>query len=263
VSPHSELVTTSRTYRVAELAAIAGVTVRTLHHYDALGLLVPNPRSRAGYRLYSEQSLLRLQQILIQRELGLPLEQIRRILDDPAFDLRRALRDQKAALEARATNTRAMLQAVNAALSTLDSATPTTQTGEHTMQDLFRGFNPERYADETRERWGHTDAYREAARRTKNYTKEDWQRFREEQAQVYRDLVHLMQAGCHPAAPEVAALVERHRLLIDQWCYPCSVEMHVNLAGLYEADSRFTENMDSFGRGLTRFLVAAIHASND
>src|SRR5690606_16709092 len=89
----------SRTYRVAEVAALAGVTVRTLHHYDEMALLTPSLRSKAGYRLYTERDLLRLQQIVIQRELGLPLEQIRRVLDDPAFDLRSALLTQKTALE--------------------------------------------------------------------------------------------------------------------------------------------------------------------
>jgi DNA-binding transcriptional MerR regulator len=83
---------TRRVLRVKEVALLAGVTVRALHHYDELGLLVPGQRSRSGYRLYTEQDLLRLQQILIGRELGLPLEEIRRSLDDPRFDLKKTLR---------------------------------------------------------------------------------------------------------------------------------------------------------------------------
>lgn len=258
-SPHA--------YRVAEVAAIAGVTVRTLHHYDAVKLLVPSARSRAGYRLYTDADLLRLQQILIQRELGLPLERIRRALDDPSFELRQALLDQKAALEARLTQTHTMLQSVQAALATFDTPHTKANDGAEDMQNpqhLFEGFehqlDHQRYAGETRERWGNTDQYQEAAHRTKSYNASDWERFRAEQAQVYQELVRLMQTSAAPDSPEAAAVCERHRLLIDSWFYPCSRDMHRNLADLYEADSRFSENIDRFGAGLCGFLVAAIRA---
>ena len=89
--PHIGIVTSRRTYQVKEAAELSGVSVRTLHHYDEIGLLVPARRSAAGYRLYDDDDLLRLQQILIGRELGLPLEAIRRSLDDPSFDRRGAL----------------------------------------------------------------------------------------------------------------------------------------------------------------------------
>lgn len=250
----------SRSYRVAEVAAIAGVTVRTLHHYDAIDLLVPSARSRAGYRLYTERDLLRLQQILIQRELGLPLEQIRRVLDEPAFDLRSALLAQRSALEARAAHTRTMLSAIGAALEALAAQDYHPSERTTTMQDLFNGFNPEQYQDEAQERWGHTDAYRESARRAKQYEPEDWKRFQTEQDQVYRDLARLMQSGTEPTTAEANELVERHRLLIDRWFYPCSQEMQNNLAALYEADARFAANIDKFAAGLTTFLVAAIRA---
>lgn len=251
----------SRTYRVAEVAAIAGVTVRALHHYDAIDLLTPTERSRKGYRLYTEADLLRLQQILIQRELGLPLEQIRRVLDDPAFNLQAALLAQKSALEARAAHTRAMLDSVDAALAKLVNQQPSNEERQSVMEELFRGFEPERYEQEAQQRWGHTDAYRESARRTKNYTPADWQRFAETQNRVYQGLVSLMQSGVGPNDPATRALVEQHRLLIDQWFYPCNSEMHANLASLYEGDSRFAQNIDQFGEGLSRFLVAAIRCA--
>jgi len=88
-----------RTYRVSEVAQISGISVRALHHYDEIGLLVPKARSGAGYRLYSDDDLLRLQQILIGREQGLPLEEIRRSLDDPRCDRKRALIEQRRELE--------------------------------------------------------------------------------------------------------------------------------------------------------------------
>lgn len=252
-----------RAYRVAEVAAIAGVTVRTLHHYDALKLLVPSARSRAGYRLYTDADLLRLQQIVIQRELGLPLEQIRRALDDPSFDLRRALVDQKRALEARLSMTHGMLHAVNAALTALESPHPNPKEGAEEMQNpqrLFEGFDHQRYAGETSARWGDTNQYREAARRTKNYSAADWEQFQSDQTRLYEEMAQLMLTSTAPDSAEAAALCERHRLLIDRWFYPCGPDMHRNLADLYEADSRFSENIDKFGAGLTAFLVAAIRA---
>ena len=99
---------------------MAGVSVRTLHHYDSIGLLVPRIRTDAGYRLYTDADLLRLQQILIGRELGLSLEEIRRSLDDPGFDRRIALIDQRARLRERVQQTEAMIRAIDAALAALD-----------------------------------------------------------------------------------------------------------------------------------------------
>ena len=109
-----------RLYQVKELAQIANVSVRTLHHYDEIGLLRPSQRSASGYRKYDQGDVLRLQQILIQRELGLPLEEIRRCLDDPGFDQRRALLAQREQLRTRARHTAGMLQAVERALAALD-----------------------------------------------------------------------------------------------------------------------------------------------
>src|SRR6187402_126639 len=109
-----------RTHQVTEVARMTGISVRALHHYDEIGLLVPRGRTGAGYRLYNDDDLLRLQQIVIGRELGLSLEAIRRSLDDPQFDRRRALREQRAELERRAQSTAEMIGAIDAAIDALD-----------------------------------------------------------------------------------------------------------------------------------------------
>ena len=159
--------TRSRTYQVKDVARLTGVSVRTLHHYDAIGLLVPSGRTAAGYRLYTDADLLRLQQILIGRELGLPLEEIRQSLDDPRFDRKAALLDQRQRLHERARQADAMIRAIDTALAALDGSVT---TGEMTMADLFDGFDPSRYEAEARERWGGTRAFDEVAERTKRYT---------------------------------------------------------------------------------------------
>jgi DNA-binding transcriptional MerR regulator len=227
-----------------------------LHYYDEIGLLVPTGRTDAGYRLYTDEDLLRLQQILIGRELGLSLEDIRRSLDDPSFDNRQALLTQREQLRERAAQTAAMIAAVDAALAIVDS----TRHGG-TMESIFQGFNPAEYETEARERWGDTDAYKEAARRTKRYTTEDWQRHRAEQEAIYADATALMNGGAAPTGDTAMAVAERHRLFIDRWFYPCSVDMHRGLASLYESDDRFKAGLDAHAPGLAAFLVAAIRAN--
>jgi DNA-binding transcriptional MerR regulator len=249
-------------YQVKEVAALSGVSVRTLHHYDRIGLLVPSARSSAGYRLYSPDDLLRLQQVLVQRELGLSLEAIRKLLDDPAFDHRTALLEQRRLLLERAQHTQQMIHALDRALSLLDKDRPSQGEDEMTdMQDLFDGFDPKAYEQEAKERWGQTDAYRESQRRTKGYTAEDWQRYRAENGAVTNALVSAMAAGKNADDPEVMDLAEQARLIIDRWFYPCSHEMHTRLADMYEADPRFAENIDKAAPGLTPFLSAAIRAN--
>jgi MerR family transcriptional regulator, thiopeptide resistance regulator len=254
--------TTPPTYRVKEVADMTGVSVRALHHYDEIGLLVPAHRSEAGYRLYRSDDLVRLQQILIGRALGMPLEEIRRFLDAPQHDRRAALERQRALLAARAERTAVMLRAVEAALTTLTE-------GERTMKDmsheeviaLFDGFDPAQHEAEAEARWGHTDAYAESARRTREYTKADWVRYKDEVHAIMSDAAALFGAGAPPQGEDARAIAERHRCTIDRWFYPCSATMHENLADMYEADARFAANIDKYGDGLTAWLAAAIRAN--
>jgi MerR family transcriptional regulator, thiopeptide resistance regulator len=249
-------VTARRTYQVGDVSRIARISVRTLHYYDEIGLLVPSMRTDAGYRLYADEDLLRLQQILIGRELSLSLDDIRRSLDDPSFDCREALRAQKRQLQQRAAQTAAMIAAIDAALAIVNS-----NNQGRTMESIFEGFDPATYETEVRERWGDTDAYKEAARRTTRYTRDDWQRHRSEQNAIYTDAAALMNAGTRPTDDAATAVAERHRLLIDRWFYPCSADSHRGLAALYESDSRFAAGIDAHSAGLTAFLVAAIRAN--
>ncbi len=246
-----------RTYLVSEVARIAGISVRALHHYDEIGLLVPEGRTEAGYRVYDEDDLLRLQQILLGRELGLALEEIRRSLDDPRFDHRQALLAQKRQLLARARRADEMIRAVDTALAMLEDA----QGGTMEAKQLFDGFDPALHEAEVEERWGQTDAYRESTKRTKRYGKDDWRQIQEEQAAIYADAATALQAGRAPDSAEAMDAAERHRQSIERWFYPCGPAMHTNLADLWEADPRYGENMDKHGAGLTAFLAAAVRAN--
>ena len=239
------------------MAQLTGVSIRTLHHYDAIGLLVPALRTSAGYRMYTDADLLRLQQILIGRELGLSLEEIRRSLDDPGFNRKAALLNQRERLKERLHQAEAMIRAVDAALAGLEGI----QKGEMKMEDLFEGFNPSQYEDEARRQWGTSDAFVESGKRTARFTADDWKAVAAEPAAIYDDAFAALQAGKAPSDASVTDIAERHRLSIDRWFYPCSHGMHRGLASMYESDPRFKQTIDRHGEGLTTFLVAAIRAN--
>jgi DNA-binding transcriptional MerR regulator len=241
------------TYRVSEVARIANVTVRTLHHYEEVGLLVPS-RSEASYRLYTEKDLLRLQQILLWRELGFALEEIRRILDEPGFELREALLIQRNELSRRAGRVAEMIRSVDAALESLQGGK------EIEMKDLFSGFDSTGYETEAKERWGDTEAYKESSRRTKGYSREDWTRMKRELDAIFAELVVKMHGGSKASDPDVRELAEQHRLHIDRWFYPCSPSAHRALGEMYVSDERFTATIDAHAPGLARFLAEAIRA---
>ena len=249
--------TVPHTYRVADVARQSGVSIRALHHYDAIGLLVPTGRTEAGYRLYTDADLLRLQQILIGRELGFSLEEIKRSLDDPRFDHGQALVEQRRRLAAKAHALEEMLRAVDAALAVVGRDQ---QGGTMDVKELFGGFNPALYEAEVKERWG-GDAYDESKRRVNKYTVEDWKRHQAEAGAIYADAAALMRQGIEPTAPAALGVAERHRQSIDAWFYPCSRAMHAGLADMYEADDRFRASIDAAGEGLTTFLAAAIRAN--
>jgi len=258
VRPQTDLVTRSRTYQVKDVARLTGISIRTLHHYDAIGLLVPGGRTAGGYRLYTAADMLRLQQILIGRELGLPLEEIRRSLDDPRFDRKAALLDQRQRLRDRAKQAEAMIRAIDTALAALDEDG---STGEIAMENLFDGFDPSRYEDEARQRWGGTDAFAESEKRAKRYTPDDWKTIKTEQGAVYESAAAALKAGKAPSSVDAMDIAERHRLGIDRWFYPCSYTMHQGLASMYESDDRFRQSIDKYGEGLTTFLAEAIRAN--
>ena len=249
----------AKTYQVKELARLTGVTVRTLHYYDEIGLLRPSARSPAGYRLYDGDDLIRLQQILIGRSLGLPLAEIQRFLDRPGFDRLAALRAQRQALVEQAQATDRMIRAVDRAIARLDGSAQ----GDFEMKELFDGFDPAEHRPEAERRWGGSDAYVESTRRTADYTAEDWKTLKAEQDRIYADAAAALASGAAPNSDEAIAIAERHRLSIDRWFYPCSPFRHRGLAEMYEADARFRENIDRHGEGLTTFLAAAIRANTE
>jgi DNA-binding transcriptional MerR regulator len=248
-------------YSVGQVAGFAAVTVRTLHHYDDIGLLVPSERSHAGHRRYSDADLDRLQQILFYRELGFPLEKVAALLDDQATgkaDPRAHLRRQHGVLTARIEKLQKMAAAVEHAMEARKMGINLTPEEKF---EVFGDFDPDQYEDEVQERWGHTDAYRQSQQRAASYTKEDWQRIQREAEELNGRFVALMEAG-EPADSEAAMdAAEEHRQWISRNHYDCGHEMHACLGEMYVADERFTRNIDKVKPGLAAYLKDAIVAN--
>lgn len=245
-------------HTVGQVAKVAGISVRTLHHYDEIGLLEPSERSAAGYRLYTDDDLVTLQQVMFFRELGFGLDDIGRLMHDPAFDRREALRLQHRMLADKAAQLMKMMDAVD---RTLDGLQKGSTMEKEEMFEVFGDFNPAEYEEEVQERWGHTDAYKESARRTKKYTKADWQRFKDESEQIGTDTAGLMDAGVPATDARAMDLAEQARQQIDTWFYPCSHEMHVNLAEMYIVDPRFMATYEKIHVGMAQYWHDAILAN--
>ncbi len=242
---------------VGELARLTGITVRTLHHYDELGLVVPSQRTVAGYRLYDDADVIRLQQVLLFRELGLPLDDIARAIDE-AGDRQALLHQHREVLLQKRARLDAMLAALDSALGTLEKG-QVMQPDD--VKQMFAGFDPSQYEEEARQRWGDTDAYKESARRTRRYGKAEWDQIQTDWQAIYAELAAQMTAGTPVTDPAVQVLVEKHRAHIDRWFYPCSIEMHRGLGQMYVADARFAANLDKVAPGFASYLSEAIAAS--
>lgn len=245
-------------WSVGQVAGFAGVTVRALHHYDEIGLLTPSARSHAGHRRYDDADLDRLQRILFYRDLGFPLDEVAVLLDDPQADPQEHLRRRHALLTGRIEQLKKMAAAVEHAMEAQKMGIALTPEEKF---EVFGDHDPDHYDEESRRRWGGTDAYRESRRRTAAHTKEDWLRIKAEAARNTEAFVALMDAGAAPDSEEAMDLAEEHRLHICRNFYDCDYGIHTGLAEMYVTDHRFTAVYDEAGPGLAAYLREAILAN--
>jgi DNA-binding transcriptional MerR regulator len=243
-------------YTVSDLARLSGVTVRTLHHYDAIGLLAPSGRTAAGYRLYSTADAHRLGRILAYRACGLTLADVASVIDedDPIGHLRRQLELLEARRAELDTQRETLRRALEARLMGIN-------LDPNEMLEVFGEHDPTQYAQEAQERWGDTDAFRESHRRTSSYTKEDWQRLGAESEAIEAELADCLRAGEPSDGGRAKGAAERHRAHIDAWFYPCSHEMQARLAEMYVQDPRFRAHYDDIEAGLAEYVRDAIDAN--
>ena len=245
-------------YTVGRAADLSGVTIRTLHHYDEVGLLSPGGRSAAGYRIYEDSDLERLQRILFYRELGFTLDDISTIVDDPQTDALGHLRRQRRLLTGRIDRLRSMVDAID---YEMEARTMNIKLTPEERLEVFGEFRPEDYAEEAEQRWGDTEVYKESQRRVSSYNKEDWQRLKAEEEEIRTRLAAAFEAGLAPDSEEAMAAAEAHRQHISRWFYECSYEIHRGLTEMYVSDERFRSNYNTQVPGLAAFIKDAVHAN--
>lgn len=250
----------SRERTVGRIAAITGLTVRALHHYDTIGLVSPSCRSAAGYRLYGDRDLRRLQQVLVLRELDFGLDAVRALIDAPAERRRDALLAQRTEIERQRLRADAVLKAIDATLHSLEANHP---MNTETLFEGFDAFRNGEYAQEAERRWGASDAWKASRERTARYSRDDWARIRDESDALSAEFLAAMRAGEPADGARAMAIAECHREHIDRWFYPCSHAMHAQVAGFYTGDDRFRAHYDRHGDGLAAYVEAAVRANAD
>jgi DNA-binding transcriptional MerR regulator len=243
---------------VGAVARMSGVTVRTLHHYDEIGLLRPSGRSDNGYRRYADADLERLQRILFYRELGFGLDDIRNLITDGDADAIGHLRRQHAMLRDRIGRLERMAASVEKAM---EAHTMGVSLTPEERLEVFGDHDPNQYAAEAEERWGKTDAFRESQRRVSRYTKADWLQLKAEAEAYGARLLGALRSGAAPDSDAAMDAAEEHRLHISRWFYDCSYEIHVGLGQLYVDDPRFTATYEAIAPGLAAYLSEAIKAN--
>ncbi len=235
--------------QIKEFAVFTGVSVRTLHYYDEIGLLTPAFVDRStGYRFYDEQSLLRMQEILFYRELDFSLKSIGEILSAPNYDKTEALKEQKHLLTLKKERLERLISAIDGAVK-----------GENVMT-AFDNSEFEKYKVEAQEKWGKTDAYKEHAERTKNYSKQKWNDLAEGMDLIMAEFAVCMKNGETPDSAGAQNLVKTLQNYITENCYLCTNEILAGLGQMYVADERFKSNIDKHADGTAAFISEAIRA---
>ncbi|WP_290058930.1 MerR family transcriptional regulator [Amycolatopsis solani] len=243
---------------VGKVAALAGITVRTLHHYDAIGLLSPSGRTAAGYRSYADEDLDRLQRILFYRELGFPLETIATLVDDPGIDADAHLKKQRELLVARMGELGRMVAAVDRVMEA--RAMGSALTPEEKFEVFGEYREPDGYAEEAARRWGHTPEWQAAPVPSKadliagEAARREW---------VAR-LGALLDAGASPDSPEAGELAEAHREMLSRAMGGCSYETQRRIAVLYATEPAQLEFLVRPGEqrpGVGEFVRDAVEAN--
>lgn len=233
---------------VHEVSRLSGLSIRALHYYDVIGLLPAPVITGAGYRMYSEESLMRLQDILLFKELEFPLKEIQKILSAPDFDRQKALADQIRLLELRAEHLNGLLRYARALQ----------KKGEETMS--FKAFDKSRieaYEKLAKEAWGNTDAYREYEQKNARTTDVEKRAASEKMMDLFWEFGNLKSQD--PGSAEVQAQVKKLQDFITANYYTCTKEILAGLGQMYRAGGEMTANIDAAGgKGCAEFAAAAI-----
>ena len=235
---------------VHEVSQLTGVSVRTLHHYDEIGLLKPTEVTEAGYRLYDDTALERLQHILLFRELQFPLKDIKEILDSPDFDRNRALEQQIELLTLKKEHLENLIM----------FARGIKWLGVRYMD--FSAFDTKKmdeYAAQAKQSWGKTEAYKEFEEKSKDWTEDTTQDIAKEMMTLFVEFGEMMRCGYAPDSVETQIQVKKLQDYITEHFYQCTPQILSGLGKMYSGGGEFTENIDKFGgEGTAEYSAKAI-----
>lgn len=235
--------------QIKEFADFAGVSVRTLHYYDKIGLLKPAHVDKAtGYRYYDETSILRMQEILFYRELDFPLKNIKEILSSPNYDNIAALKKQQTLLILKKERLERLIAAIDGAVK-----------GENVMP-AFDNSEFERIKAETKAKWGHTDAYKQFEEKVKDYSEKEWNDSAEDVDSIMEAFAICMKNGDIAESAKAQCQVERLQNYISEHFYDCTTQILGSLGQIYVSDDRFKQNIDMHGTGTAEYINNAITA---
>ena len=232
---------------IKEFAELTGVSVRTLHYYDDIGLLKPAfVNEHSGYRYYDEHSLVRMQEILFYREIDFSLKSIAEILSSPNYDKTKALTEQKKLLTLKKERLERLISAIDGAAK-----------GENIMK-TFDNSEFKNYRQEVKEKWGNTDAYKEHTEKTRDYSKDKWNNLADKMNEILAEFAACMRNGATPDSAEVQSLIKMLQSHITENYYLCTNEILAGLGQMYVADERFRNNIDRHADGTAVFIREAI-----
>ncbi|MBR3780619.1 MAG: MerR family transcriptional regulator [Clostridia bacterium] len=233
--------------QIKEFAGFTGVSVRTLHYYDEIGLLKPAyVDEHTGYRYYDEFSVLRMQDILFYRELDFSLKSIGKILSSPNYDKEKALIEQKKLLILKKERLEKLISAIDGAMK-----------GANIM-NVFDNSEFENYKQEVKEKWGKTNSYKEYTEKTKNFSNDNWQNIADGLNDIFAEFAVCMKNGENAHSVAAQDLVKKLQNYITENCYTCTNEILAGLGQMYIFDERFTANINKNGNGTAAFVSNAI-----
>ena len=236
---------------VKQVSELTGISIRTLHYYDEIGLLKPSAVTEAGYRMYNQEALLKLQQILFFRELDFELKEIKEMLDNPNFNREKALKKQRKLLKLKKARMNSLISLIDKALE-----------GKKFMS--FQEFDQseiEQYKEETKRCWGDPPAFQESEKKAEKYSKKQLKKINEAAEEIFLAFASRMDQDV--SDPEVKALVKRWKDHIRQYYDPCTEDILRDLSQRYRNDARLTKNIDKYQKGLAEFMNKAILAYLD
>ncbi len=244
-------------YTVQQLSDLAGVSVRTLHYYDQVGLLKPAGLKNNGYRYYEEPQLLKLQQILFFRELEFPLTEIGKILSAPSFDMEKALEDQRHLIELKRKRLGGLIKTIDKTIQKIKKGNGMDD------KELYGSFSKEEvdsYSKEAKERWGNTDAWKQSQERVKKMGKAGLKKVMEENGKILLEIAAAMKLA--PDSADVQRLIAKHYNGLRAFYEP-NLEMYRGLAEMYVVDPRFKSFYEKVAPGLAQFMRDAMVAYCD